>query len=143
MKKFVTALMCLILIFACVQMPVYASESSDESSVNPRLSYINDAQINIYKQGSNIRVAGYLYCKTNLTSNCTITVTVYSRDKGSSDSWTIEKITFGNGTTSCGSVSQTPYDSTKEYRGKIYCSVHPIGGGTIEHLTLYTDPFTP
>ena len=61
MKKFISAFLCFVFIFACMQLPVSAQVSSSEGSA--RLQYINDAQVTIGKSGSNVMVTGVLSCR--------------------------------------------------------------------------------
>lgn len=143
MKKLISAILCFVFVFACMQLPVSASPADTDVNATARLSYINDAQVSIGKSGSYIRTTGVLSCNSLLTSSCTITLSVYSRDKGSSDSWTREKTVFANGTYYCSTYCDIPLDSTKEYRGKIYCAAHPSGDGGIENISFYTSTYTP
>ena len=143
MKKLVSAILCFVFVFACMQIPVSASPVDTDVNATARLSYINDAQVSIGKSGSSIRTTGVLSCNSTLTSFCTISLSVYSRDKGSSDDWTREKTVFANGDYYCSTYCDIDLDTTKEYRGRIYCYAHPSGDGDIESLSVYTSTYTP
>lgn len=146
MKKLFSAILCLVFVFTMMQLPVSAvSESTPEedNSNSPRLSYIYDANVSIGKSGDYVLVTGQLSCRKNLVSLCSINVSLYSRVKGSSSAWRHEGTSVRSGDYYCSGMRQVAADSTKEYRGRIYCTARLADGTVLETLTLYTDVYRP
>ncbi len=145
MKRIVSAILCLVFVFSVMQLPVSAaSEEASNPGNSTRLTYIYDANVNIGKFGDYVLASGQLSCKANLVEMCTVNVTIYSRDRGSSDPWTYMGSGLGSGDNYCSGMKKVTIDTTKEYRGKLHCAAHPIDPDVpIEYLTLYTDIYRP
>ncbi len=135
MKRILSLVLCFILIIACVQLPVSASAAATKP-LTARSAYIINVSVDVTKSGSNIVLTGSLLCNASIVTFCNISLSLLCRDKGSSDDWTTLKTVFGNGTYSCSASYKTAYDSSKEYRGYIYCTAHYSGG--IEHSNKYS-----
>lgn len=116
MKKLISALLCLVLVFSAV---------SFSASATARLTYVTSSEAKIAKVGSKIVSTGTVTCDSSTVDSFSINVSVQSRTRYSTtESWTSEKTAI-NSTSNFTktTAASTDYNSTKEYRTKVTITI--------------------
>ncbi len=136
MKKLVSAILCLVLVFSAV---------SFSASASPRLTYVTEAKASIALVGSKIVSTGNVTCAPSTVDCFTMNVCLQSRTRyTTTESWTSEKVrsnTLSDFTKTA--ATSVDYDSTKEYRTKVVIIIFPLDGSAPVYDYAYSAIYRP
>ncbi len=136
MKKVISAILCIVLVFSAVSFSANAAA---------RLTYVTNSDAGIAKVGSKIVGTGSASCDSSVTEYFIINVAIQSRTRyTTTESWRSEKVVTNTSTDwSKSAAGSVDYDSTKEYRTKVTIIIHPADESDVVYNYKYTAIYRP